>query len=152
MLSLPAMPNPCLKQQLQVEFPKCHFSLPSPGLVQTQPQDCCGSTRQPKRFPEEADAFVEEIIHFLMLLKYRQKALGALLSDPLPCISHGCSQGGVKLHVLNLPSTAWIGRMPFSKPSNFTILGIPPLSLGHTIAATLWGQGRGWRTFGHDPG
>lgn len=67
----------------------------------------------------------EEIIHFLMMLKYRQKALGALLSDLLPCISRSCSQGVVMPRVLNMSSAAWIWGMLFPKPSSFTVLGIP---------------------------
>jgi len=108
-----------------------------------------GSTQQPKRLPEGVSALMEEeIIHFLMMLKYRQKAL---LSDPLPCISHGCSQGTVMPRVLNAFSTSWMRGMLFPKPGNFTVLGFFRFSLGCTVPATLWGQSRGWKTFGHVP-
>lgn len=78
-----------------------------------------------KRLPEGANAFTEEeIIHFLMTLKYRQKALGALLPDQFLHVGHSCSQGVAQPCVLYMSRAAWIRGMLFPQSSYFKVLGI----------------------------
>lgn len=95
--------------------------------------------RAAKKFPEEANAFMEqEIIHFLMALKYRQKALGALLSDPFSALATAAGRGLLS-PVVYVSCAAWIRGMLFPQSSDFKLLGISIPFPGHEIAAALWG-------------